>query len=142
MAIHFHRSGQIKFHVKQIRKTKNWIKELIQSHHKELGEINYIFQSDDELLELNKSALQHDYFTDIITFDYCEEDVISGDLFISIDRVKENALNFAVPFEQELRRVMAHGVLHLLGFKDKTELDSKKMRSAEDKALDLFQSFT
>lgn len=142
MAIHFHSSEQIKFHVKQIRKTKNWIKQLIQTHKGELGDINYIFQSDTELLELNKSALNHDYFTDIITFDYCEDNTVSGDLFISIDRVKENALNFAVPFEQELRRVMAHGVLHLLGYKDKTELDSKKMRSAEDKALDLFQSFT
>ncbi|TNE80751.1 MAG: rRNA maturation RNase YbeY [Bacteroidetes bacterium] len=140
--MHFHSSEQIKFHVKQIRKTKNWIKELIQSYHKQLGDINYIFQSDEELLELNKSALNHDYYTDIITFDYCDDTTISGDLFISIDRVKENALNFAVPFEHELRRVMAHGVLHLLGHKDKSESDSKKMRSAEDKALDLFQSFT
>lgn len=142
MAIHFHTSEQIKFHVKQIRKTKNWIKLLVQSYNLGLGEINYIFQSDEELLELNKSALKHDYYTDIITFDYCENSIVSGDLFISIDRVKENALNFAAPFEHELRRVMAHGVLHLMGFKDKSESESKKMRKAEDKALDLFQSFT
>jgi len=94
-----------------------------------------VFCSDDYLLELNKKHLQHDYYTDIITFDYSDEDVISGDLYISLDRVKDNAAGLEIDWLTELRRVMVHGVLHLLGYGDKSPKQKKEMRSAEDAAL-------
>lgn len=139
MAISFHVSEELKFHVKQKRLIKSWIKSIIEHKSKKLGDINYIFQTDDKLLELNNSALQHNYYTDIITFDYCENNTISGDLFISIDRVKENALNFAVPFEEEFLRVLIHGVLHLLGYGDKSKKDELVMREEENKAIEIFK---
>ncbi len=89
---------------------------------------------------MNRSYLKHDYFTDIITFDYSDKQQLSGELFISIDRVKENALDRNLPFEEELLRVIAHGVLHLMGFKDKTKKEIENMRKAEDSALQLFKT--
>ena len=100
-----------------------------------LGDITVIFVTDGCLLEMNKKHLNHDYYTDIITFDYCEGNIISGDLFISLDRVRENASTFDTPFLLELKRVMIHGVLHLCGHKDKTKEEEEKMRSLENKYL-------
>ena len=123
--------------IKILHKTlyKKWIKNLSQQLEKRVGELNFIFCSDDSLLELNQQYLQHDTLTDVITFDYSEGDLIQGDIFISTDRVRENAQEFGVDFNTELRRVIAHGVLHLCGFKDKTKSDSKMMREKENWAL-------
>ena len=106
-----------------------WLSETIETHDKELVEITYIFCSDSYLHQINMDYLNHDTYTDIITFDNSEsEDKIESDIFVSIDRVKENAQTFEVSFERELHRVMIHGVLHLLGFKDKTDAQSEEMR--------------
>ena len=108
---------------------------LVKEEGKLLGDVSVIFVSDDYLLEMNQTYLNHDYYTDIITFDYCEQNVISGDLFISVDRVRENADVFNVDFGTELHRVIIHGVLHLCGYKDKTEDDEEVMRKMENKYL-------
>ena len=113
-----------------------WLSDLCVVHNSELGEISLIFCSDEYLLSVNREHLNHDYYTDIITFDYTEK-CVSGDLFISVDRVRDNASDLGVGFGVELKRVVAHGVLHLLGFKDKTEEESRVMRNEEDKALAL-----
>ena len=101
----------------------------------ELGDVTVILVTDGYLLELNQKHLDHDFYTDIITFDYCNDDVISGDLFISVDRVRENADTFQTDFMVELNRVMIHGVLHLCGYKDKTEEEERMMRLLENKYL-------
>jgi rRNA maturation RNase YbeY len=111
------------------------LSNVVKTELKELGDIWIIFVSDQYLLEMNQKYLNHDYFTDIITFDYCEDNVISGDLFISVDRVKENADSFNVDELTEIHRVMIHGVLHLCGYKDKTEEEEKNMRLLENKYL-------
>ena len=116
----------------QKRKITSWIKETIISEGQTLGDISFIFCSDDYLLDVNKQYLNHDYFTDIITFDYVENNVISGDIFISCDRVKENASDFKTGFENELSRIIIHGVLHLLGYKDKSKKDKLLMTQKED----------
>ena len=116
----------------QKRKITSWIKATIASEEKSPGDISFIFCSDNYLLEVNKQYLDHDYFTDIITFDYVENNVISGDIFISCDRVKENALEYKTGFENELSRIIIHGVLHLLGFKDKNKKDKLLMTKKED----------
>lgn len=108
------------------------IKVLVDKEDKSLGDISVIFCSDNYLLEMNREYLNHDYFTDIITFDYVEDDVISGDLFISWERVADNAQQLNVSFEQELYRVVLHGVLHLVGYKDKSDEEQKIMREKED----------
>jgi len=100
-----------------------------------LGDVTIILVTDGYLLEMNQKHLNHDYYTDIITFDYCEANIISGDLFISIDRVRENAMTFHTDFLIELNRVMIHGVLHLCGYKDKTEEEEQLMRALENKYL-------
>lgn len=109
-----------------------YIKQLISNELKEVGEISIIFCSDAYLLEINKQYLNHNYYTDIVTFDYGENSVISGDLFISVDRIRENAGNFNVTFKEELCRVVFHGVLHLIGYNDKTEEEQRVMRKKED----------
>jgi probable rRNA maturation factor len=119
----------------------NWISKVCSIENHELGDISYIFCSDKYLLEMNRTHLDHDYYTDIITFDYTDNQIVSGDLFISIDRVRENASDYNVSFEHELHRVMIHGVLHLCGYKDKTDDEEKLMRSKENDALSLI-SFT
>jgi probable rRNA maturation factor len=116
----------------------NWISSVIESEGKKEGEINYIFCDDEYLLQINQEHLQHDYYTDIISFDYTIGNEISGDLFISVDRVKENAIDFNVSFEEELKRVLVHGVLHYCGYKDKTDADELLMRSKEDEKLAMF----
>ena len=115
-----------------------WISNVIKSENKKEGEINYIFCDDEYLLEINKEHLQHDYYTDIISFDYSVGNEINGDMFISVDRVKENAEDFNVTFEEELKRVIVHGVLHYCGYKDKSEADEFLMRSKEDEKLAMF----
>lgn len=112
--------------------SKYWLEKIITSENKKLGEIVFIFCNDAYLLEKNIKFLKHDTLTDVITFDYCEKDKINGDVFISIDRIKENAIFFDVTFLNELHRVMAHGLLHLLGYKDKTQEDATIMRSKEN----------
>jgi probable rRNA maturation factor len=117
---------------------RSWLSDVILQMDKELGEISIVLCSDDYLLEVNKQYLDHDYYTDIITFDYTEGNVVGGDLIISYDRVKENAQLESVLIQHELRRVMVHGVLHLLGLNDKSVKDSKSMRLAENSALKMF----
>ena len=136
--IFFH-TVEIPFVLEVENRTSTWLTKLVESHEKKVGELNYIFCSDDYLLKMNQEHLNHDYFTDIITFDYCEKDVVSGDLFISIDRTKENAKTFGKTQINELNRVMAHGLLHLLGFNDKTAEDIAEMRSMEEEALNMLK---
>ncbi len=113
----------------------NWIERVIENEKHKMSDITLIFCSDEHLLKVNQDFLEHDFYTDIITFDYCEDNLISGDLFISVDRVIENALSFNVTFEQELHRVIIHGVLHLCGYKDKSSDEEKTMRTKEAEAL-------
>jgi probable rRNA maturation factor len=115
----------------------SWFSEVCESEYKVLGAVNLIFCSDEYLLEMNREHLDHDYYTDIITFDYCMADVISGDLFISVDRVRENADQFCVLFNDELHRVCVHGLLHLCGYNDKNDVDEAMMRSKENEKLEL-----
>lgn len=121
--------------VSQKNKVKSWIKSVAEKRGFKVGEISYIFCSDDYLLDINKTYLKHDFYTDIITFDYTDAKKISGDLYISIDRVRDNAQELNLGFEQELHRVIIHGVLHILGLKDKTEEEAKEMRKAEEECL-------
>ena len=115
----------------------SWLMNVVTHEHKTLGDLTIILGRDDWLLEYNKTYLQHDYYTDIITFDYTEENLVSGDLLISIDRVIDNANTLNVPRETELMRVIVHGLLHLLGYKDKSDEDILLMRSKEDYYLGL-----
>lgn len=117
-----------------------WISNCIQSYDFTEGEINYILCDDDYLLKLNVEFLEHDTLTDIISFDYTLGKLISGDIFISVERVRENALNFNQSFENELSRVMIHGILHYCGFKDKSDAEKATMRAEEDKCLKLINS--
>lgn len=126
------------FELQDEAKYEGWISEVIESEEKTEGEINYIFCDDEYLLQKNIEFLDHDTLTDIISFDYTMGNLLSGDIFISVERVKENAQDFNVPFDIELRRVMAHGILHYCGYKDKTEEDSSLMRSKEDEKITLF----
>lgn len=126
------------FEIPNEEQYENWISQVIESEDKTEGEINYIFCDDAYLLEKNIEFLNHDTLTDIISFDYTMGNLISGDIFISVERVKDNASDFNVSFEEELRRVMAHGVLHYCGYKDKTETDEQLMRSKEEEKMKLF----
>ena len=117
-------------------KADKWIEETVQNENKQAGEINVIFCSDEHLLKMNVEHLDHDFYTDIITFDYSENKIVSGDLFISKDRVEDNSNQFKEPFEKEIHRVIIHGVLHLLGYNDKTEEEQKQMREKENYYLD------
>ncbi len=116
----------------------SWIETIIESENKILGEISYIFCDDDYLHTINMQYLNHDTLTDIISFDYTEGDIISGDIFVSIERVIDNAKDFNVPFDEELKRVLAHGVLHYCGYKDKSDADALVMRSKEEEKIKLF----
>lgn len=116
----------------------SWISAIIASEAKKEGDINYIFCDDEYLLKLNEEYLNHDTLTDIISFDYSVGNELHGDIFISIERVRENAADFDVAFENELKRVMAHGVLHYCGYKDKTEADVQIMRSKEEEKIKMF----
>lgn len=122
----------ITFQFKEKRLTSRWLKFVAESETKRLGDIAVIFCSDHYILDVNMKYLQHDYFTDIITFDYCEGNVLSGDLFISIDSVRENAAFYGSEFADELNRVIVHGLLHLIGYDDHTEEDIAQMRAKEN----------
>lgn len=124
------------------RDVSTWIKAVAQSYGKSVGDIAYIFCNDEKILEVNRQYLQHDYYTDIITFDYCDDlaemdisDTISGDMFISLDTVRTNAAGLGVDYLQELHRVIIHGILHLLGINDKGPGEREIMEAAENKAL-------
>lgn len=117
------------------RDTSAWVKAVAASYGKKVSEIAYIFVDDEEILRVNREYLQHDYYTDIITFDYTEGDTISGDLFISLDTVRTNAEQFDKPYDEELHRVIIHGILHLCGINDKGPGEREIMEAAEDKAL-------
>lgn len=119
-------------------KYTEWIINCLQAADYQVGDISYVFMSDDQLLEVNRQFLQHDYYTDIITFPFSEGKVLSADICISTDRVKENAQTYEVLFEEELRRVMIHGVLHLMGWKDTTDEDKVAMRDKETLLLEMF----
>ena len=140
MAIQFSHED-IKFDLKRKAVLKKWIKAVIEKEKKETGIINYVFTSDESLLKINMKYLDHNTYTDIITFDYSKGKKVSGDIFISVDRVKDNADKFEVGFNEELSRVMIHGVLHLCGYKDKTKTDSGLMRGKENAALRLLKTF-
>ncbi|MGC4129028.1 MAG: rRNA maturation RNase YbeY [Bergeyella sp.] len=118
-----------------------WLENLITSENKKLGEINYIFCDDEYLLKVNQNYLRHDYYTDIITFDYVKGKTISGDIFVSLPRISENASTLSKDFDEEFRRVLAHGILHLCGYKDKSEEEEKEMRSKEDFYLNTYRNF-
>jgi len=123
------------FTLTEEQKTKAWIQAVIENHEFKLGEINYVFCSDTYLYKLNVEFLQHDTFTDIISFDYTLGKIINGDIYISVERVKENAQEFNVTFDDELHRVIIHGVLHYLGYKDKKEVEKTEMRNKENECI-------
>ena len=125
------------FKFRDRRRTNEWLKLAAESEIRRIGNISIIFCSDNYVLDINQKYLQHDYFTDIITFDYCEGDRLSGDLFISVDSVRENSVEFGTEFKDELDRVIIHGLLHLVGYDDHTEKDIKLMRSKENYYLSL-----
>lgn len=126
------------FNTEEIEGWKKWVESAVREEGYEIDELNYIFCNDDYLLEINIQYLQHDYYTDVIGFQYSEGKKLSGDIYISIDRVNENAIENSVSFEKELARVMIHGVLHFMNYQDKTPDDAAQMRSAEDKHLAYF----
>ena len=119
------------------RENSAWVKRVAATYGKKVGDVAYIFVNDDKILEVNQQYLQHDYYTDIITFDYSEGDVISGDLFISLDTVRTNAEQVGATYEQELNRVIIHGILHLCGINDKGPGEREIMEAAENKALSI-----
>lgn len=126
------------FSLEQEEVYASWIETIVESENKILGEISYIFCDDEYLHSINMQYLNHDTLTDIISFDYTEGDIISGDIFVSIERVEDNAKDFNVSFDEELKRVLAHGVLHYCGFKDKSEEDALLMRTKEEEKIKLF----
>lgn len=136
MAILYQNEG-VKAPLIKKREVTKWIKDVAASYGKKVGDVSYIFCSDEKILEINKEYLQHDYYTDIITFDYTEGDVISGDVFISLDTVKSNAEQFSTDYLEELHRIIIHGVLHLCGINDKGPGEREHMTQCENKALAL-----
>lgn len=129
---------EVDFELSDLNYYSDWLSRVIISESKLEGDLNYIFCDDEYLLGINQQYLNHDTYTDIITFDYCDGDTISGDIFISVERVKDNAQEYSVSFEEELHRVMAHGLLHLLGYKDKNDQEARLMREKENEKIKLF----
>ena len=138
MAISFHASVKVKTPPK--KKLRIWLLAIASSEKKKIKNLVYIFCSDDELLQINQQFLKHNTYTDIITFDYSESGFISGEIYISTERVTENAIKEKVLFDEELIRVIAHGLLHLCGYKDKSTAHKKTMRIAENKAIKAFKA--
>ncbi|MEA4936043.1 MAG: rRNA maturation RNase YbeY [Paludibacter sp.] len=126
--------------VLQKRNLTQWIKATAEEYGKKTGNISYIFCSEERILEINRQYLNHDYYTDIITFDYSENNIISGDIFISPETLKTNAISFNVTFEEEMLRIIIHGILHLCGQDDKTPESRQLMTTKEDKALNAYKS--
>ncbi|WOI22372.1 rRNA maturation RNase YbeY [Nonlabens ulvanivorans] len=129
---------QFNFELSDEVRYSKWLEAVALSENKSLGDLSYVFCSDGFLLEINQKYLSHDTLTDIITFDYCEDDFIHGEIYISVDRVKDNAKDFVVSFDDELLRVMSHGLLHLIGFGDKTDIEKSTMRLKEDEKIKMF----
>lgn len=141
MAISFSNQN-IEFSLPDQNRVKEWISTLIKRHGMSVGNIGYLFCDDSFLLEANNKYLNHDTLTDIITFDYVNSNLVSGDIMISVERVRDNSVTFGVPFTDELHRVIIHGVLHLLGQGDKTDDEARIMRQREDEALALWKTIT
>lgn len=139
MAIYFS-TENIDFELEDASRVKKWITAVVDAQGKRVGNLNYLFCDDAYLIGVNQTYLNHDTYTDIITFDYVEGNVVSGDILISVERVRENAHLFNTSFEQELHRVIIHGVLHLLGQADKSDEDAAEMRCKEESALDLWKT--
>lgn len=133
--IHFFFENIDKFSLSD--RTKDWLINLITNEGKKAGEINYIFCDDEYLLKVNQDFLQHDYYTDVITFDYVKGKTIAGDIFVSLPRISENAETHSKDFNVELHRVLAHGILHLCGYKDKTDDEVQEMRNKEEYYLNI-----
>ena len=121
------------------QRIRDWVQRVAQAHGRRVGEVNYIFVSDERILDINRQFLGHDYYTDIITFDYCAADILQGDLFISLDTVRTNAEGLGVTYEQELHRVVIHGILHLCGINDKGPGEREVMEAEENTALALLE---
>ena len=128
-------SDNIEFPNIKKRETSAWIKKIANSYNKKVGNVGYLFCNDEKILEINRQYLDHDFYTDIISFDYSEGDIISGDIFISLDTVRSNSQKYNTDYKEELHRVIIHGVLHLCGLDDKMEEDANHMREAENSAL-------
>lgn len=126
------------FHIDQPKLHREWLEKVVLSENKKIGELSYIFCDDDYLHKINVEFLDHDTLTDIITFDETLGNLLGGDIFISTERVAENALNYDVSFQEELRRVLSHGILHLAGYKDKTDEETQIMREKEEEKMQLF----
>ncbi len=139
MPVFFH-IEQTHFSFNKRKHYKKWIQIVVERHQKATGSINVIFTSNEYLLSINQEYLNHNYFTDVITFDYNEEYLISGDIFVSVEQVKINSKDYDRSFENELSRVVIHGVLHLLGFNDSTQDEISTMRGEEEKALELYNT--
>lgn len=129
----------IDFELPESQKVRQWVAEVVRQRQKRVGNISYLFCDDEYMLQVNRQYLSHDTYTDIITFDYVAADLISGDILISVDRVGENARMYGMPFDQELHRVIIHGVLHLLGQGDKSPDEAAEMRRQEGEALALWE---
>ena len=129
-----HTEGTVMPSIKK-RETTAWVRAVAATYGKKVGDVSYIFCNDKRILEVNREFLQHDYYTDIITFDYTEGDVISGDLFISLDTVRSNSEQFATEYDEELHRTIIHGILHLCGINDKGPGEREIMEAAENRAL-------
>ena len=121
------------------QRIRDWVQRVAQAHGRRVGEVNYIFVSDERILDINRQFLGHDYYTDIITYDYCEADILQGDLFISLDTVRTNAEGLGVTYAQELHRVVIHGILHLCGINDKGPGEREVMEAEENTALALLE---
>ena len=134
MAIYFHNEN-IDFPDLKKEQIKDWLRQVAKIHAKIVGDLNYIFTTDENILSINKEYLNHDYYTDVITFDYTKGKKISGDIYISLETVRTNSDKFKQDYNEELRRVIIHGVLHLIGFKDKTDLEAQEMRRQEENAI-------
>jgi probable rRNA maturation factor len=136
MAVTFH-AENISFPKIKKRTTTKWIKSIADKYGKQVGDIGYLFCTDEKILEVNNQFLNHNFYTDIITFDYSESNIISGDIYISLDTVLSNSQKYQTPYDEELHRVIIHGILHLCGLKDKSEDEIKEMRKAEEEALSM-----
>jgi len=139
MAIFFS-NEHVDFDLPESERVKKWITHVVRTRGKRVGEVNYIFCDDAYLIEVNRTYLDHDTYTDIITFDYVAGNIVSGDIFISIERVRENARLFDTTYEHELHRVLIHGILHLLGQGDKSETEAKEMRNLEEECLKIWNT--
>jgi probable rRNA maturation factor len=137
MAITYQAEG-VKLPAIKRRIVSSWIRSVANLHQKKVGDVAYVFCTDDRILEINKEYLQHDYYTDIITFDYVEGGVISGDIFISLDTVKSNSEQFGTPYLEEIHRIIIHGILHLCGINDKGPGEREAMTQHENEALAIF----